>query len=155
MIVLGVSPGLRALAYSVMRAGDPPRSIDHDVLLGGRVSETTDLAKKAHVHALVLEVVLERDPPQIIALGPPCNAKEPKEHVDAAVAMIRQLAARTSARALVFGEAHLVAALCLPRESLPRAVNRLLGPTQPIDTDDRRLVRAVAASLAAPWVQLA
>lgn len=150
MIVLGVSPGLKALAYSVIRAGSPPCAIDHDVLLGGRIKGSlADLPKKAHVHALVLDVVLERDPPQVIALGPPCNLKEAPEYVQAAIAMLKQMASRAGVPVIDMPEALLLKALCLPRESLPRAVNRLLGQETPLGTDDPRLVRAVGTALAA------
>lgn len=154
MIVLGISPGLKALAYSVIRGGDPPYPVDHDVLLGGRVkSSTADLSKKAHVHELVLSVVLERDPPQVIAIGPACNSKEPPEYVQAAIAMLNREAMRIGVSVTHVSEENLHKTLCLPRESLPRAVNRLLGPETPLDTDDPRLVRAVGTALAAYFVR--
>lgn len=148
MIALGIAPGLKALAYSVIRADSPPCPVDHDVLLGGRIKGSlADLPKKAHVHALVLEVVLERDPPDVIAIGPACNVKEPLEHVQAAIAMLSQLADRVGVQILLVSEERLQQTLCMPKESLQRAVNRLLGQETPLDTDDPRLVRAVATSL--------
>ncbi|HMG13070.1 MAG TPA: hypothetical protein VK571_07840 [Gemmatimonadaceae bacterium] len=169
MIVIGVAPGLKALTYSVLeiRPSVRPTVIDKDVLLGpklpGRDDEMgflkglVELGKKAYVHHLIMEVVLERAlvpvghciarPRGLLVIGPACNPKEPPEHVMAVRVMLRALAGQFGTPSEDMNEAQMQALLePTPRESWFRVANRTID--EPLDTDDRKIVLAVAVSLA-------
>ncbi len=86
MIALGISPGLRALGYAVLRVNGAPRAelVDSDVLHAGRgitVQNALDVARRVHAHRLVLDIVLARNPPAIVVLAPQADPKEPPEHI--------------------------------------------------------------------------
>lgn len=169
MIVIGVAPGLKALTYSVLdiQRGLPAVVVDKDVLLGPRLPSRddgpgflkalVDLGKKAYVHHLIMEVVLERalvplghrsqKPRGLLVIGPACNPKEPPEHVAAVRVMLGALAAQFSVQADEVDEPRMQALLLpSPRESWFRVANRSLD--MPLDTDDRKIVLAVAIGLA-------
>jgi len=169
MIVIGVAPGLKALTYSVteFRPNERPSVIDKDVLLGpklpGRDDELgflkglVELGKKAYVHHLIMEVVLERAlvpvghriarPRGLLVIGPACNPKEPTEHVMAVRVMLRALAGQFGAPAEDLTEPEMQEILePSPRESWFRVANRTID--ERLDTDDRKIVLAVAVSLA-------
>lgn len=147
MIILGIAPGLRALAYSVVDMSRPvPSRIDEDVLLGGRLAPMADLAKKAFVHAMILGVVFERDPPVAVAIGPACNPKEPPEHLAAVRVMLTQLARAAGVRVEDITEPRMNELLVPePRESLGKLVNRHFRAERV--SSDRRLVLASAIAL--------
>ena len=149
IIVLGIAPGLKALSYSVMSlASGALTPIDHDIVLGGHLKKSlAELSKKAYAHALILDVVFERNPPAMLAIGPPCVAGEPTEHLWAVRTMLSALAGKCTVRIVDLDEPGLHVALGLkPREPLARAVTRLLGG--PSDSSDRRLVLADAIAIA-------
>src|SRR5882724_10195824 len=147
MIVIGIAPGLKALTYAVLEFSplvtDLSEVLDKDVLLGpklaGRDDEAgflnglVDLAKKAYVHHLILDVVLERalvpfgraaKPWGALAIGPPCNPKEPPEHVAAVRVMLSHLASRFQIPVAQVDESRMRAALLpAPRESWLRVAN--------------------------------
>lgn len=149
IIVLGIAPGLKSLAYSVISTtGSTLSPIDHDILLGGHLKKSlADLAKKAYAHALILDVVFERNPPAVLAIGPSCNPGEPTEHLWAVRTMLAAVAGNFGVRIADLDEARMGAALDLkPKETLGRAVTRGLGG--PSDSSDRRLVLADAIAIA-------
>lgn len=173
MIVIGVAPGLRALTYSVIGTspdGDPPELLDQDVLLGpkldkgaaGAISALADLVKKAYSHHLVLEVVLERalvpirrgfgmvSPPRqpaALIIGPPCNPKEPPEHVEAVSIMLQTIATRFALPAHRLGTAAIQKALAPSKnETWLRYCNRTLWA--PLPTKDPKVILSVTAALA-------
>jgi hypothetical protein len=148
-IVLGIAPGLKSLAYSVMSTlGTSLTQIDHDILLGGHLKKSlADLAKKAYAHALILDVVFERNPPAVLTIGPACNSGEPPEHLWAVRTMLAAVAGNFGVRIAELSEEQMGEALGLgPKETLGRAVNRSLGG--PTDSSDRRLVLADAIAVA-------
>jgi hypothetical protein len=168
MIVIGIAPGLKSLTYAVLEQDGTARPVivDKDVLLGPKVRENgpgilstlVDLSKKAYVHHLVLEVVFERalvpfgrspKPAAVLALGPPCNPKEPPEHVQAVRIMLTALSRRFGIPAQSFSETEMQALLeASPRESWFRVANRhLFTEPEALDTDDRKIVLAVAVAL--------
>lgn len=169
MIVIGVAPGLKSLTYSVTEThgSKPTVVLDKDVLLGPRVpsasenapgfiSALVDLGKKAYVHRLVLDVVFERAlcplgraarPSAILAIGPACNPKEIPEHVTAVRIMLSSLAAKFAVPVFQLDEPKMQALLePKPRESWFRVANARLS--ERLDTDDRKIVLAVAIALA-------
>ncbi len=168
MIVIGVAPGLKALTYAVLEFQPPLPAVvvDKDVMLGpklpGRDDEAgflkglVDLAKKAYVHHLVLEVILERAlepfrkgeprPRAVLAIGPACNPREPPEHVQAVRVMLTHLAARFTLPTLHIQEAQMQKMLqAKPSEGWIRVSNRYID--MPLDTKDPKLVLSVAVAL--------
>ena len=91
MIVLGISPGVRTLAYCVLllRPGaEHPEVVDSDLLKGGKPKKGADekeLRQRSKPHWLTLDVVLRRaaddsgKEPVVMAIGPGPD-KEPKLH---------------------------------------------------------------------------
>lgn len=103
MIVLGITPGVRSLAYCVLliEAERPAEVIDSDLLKGGSPTASDDeekLKKKSKPHALTLHIVIERAfdlskrAPITMALGPG-TGKEPAIHVLLVRLMLAGLAA--------------------------------------------------------------
>lgn len=96
MIVIGIVPGLKSLAYVVLSVnerglGDP---VLWDVIHTRKTPDAAPLAQlaaRAEVLALELSVVLERGPVLAVGLGPPYARAEPKPHVDAVRAMLERL----------------------------------------------------------------
>jgi hypothetical protein len=168
MIVIGVAPGLKALTYAVLefpRVPAPAIVLDKDVLLGpklpGRDDEAgflkglVELTKKAYVHHLILEVVFERvlvpfgrakKPWAALAIGPPCNPKEPPEHVRAVSVMVTHLARRFQIPTMPVTD-HRMQQVLVPahRESWLRVCDRFIA--EPLDTEDKKSVLAVAIAL--------
>jgi len=167
MIVIGVAPGLKALTYAVLEfSRDAPTMVlDKDVLLGpklpGRDDEAgflrglVELTKKAYVHHLILEVVFERilvpsgrakKPWAALAIGPPCNPKEPPEHVKAVSLMLTHLGRRFQIPTVEMDELRMQEILePAHRESWLRVCNRSIS--EPLDTEDKKSVLAVAVAL--------
>lgn len=97
MVVLGIAPGVQTLAYSVLAfdGGAQGYPIDSDVLHAGRGTVTLNpllLAKRCRAHHLILGVVLERNPPAVLAVGPPVSPREPGVAAEAVYLMLRALA---------------------------------------------------------------
>ncbi len=151
MIVIGVAPGLKSLAYSVLDfSGSKPTAIDQDTLFGPRVGQgLVNLAKKAYAHRLILDVVFERDPPTALAIGPAWNPKEPPEYVDAVGIMLEALAQASRVQVMKLSQLQIDALLVpiAPRESLLRIVNRHLS--NPLSVGDRKLSLALGIALTA------
>jgi hypothetical protein len=111
VIVLGITPGVRSLAYCVLAlrdGSDEPELVDSDLLKGGRVKagDTESLIKKKMgPHALVLHIVLERafelnqKEPVLMAIGPGTD-KEPAELVFLVRAMLTGLAIELKERGI-------------------------------------------------------
>jgi hypothetical protein len=95
LIVVGISPGLRSLAYCVLGFSKDtrrPEIRDSDLLKGGKPKEgalEAEIRGKAKPHALVLDVVLERAHDEnsrqgistVVAVGPAIpTTREPAAH---------------------------------------------------------------------------
>lgn len=100
MIVIGVAPGVRNLAYCVLSYNGEglPRvpGFGADLLKGIRLnaaSTFSDLQRKANVHLKVLSVVFERFPPVVIAVGPQAVPRENELQVQAARLVLHLLVA--------------------------------------------------------------
>lgn len=152
MLVLGIAPGLDALAYSVVwwkESGDAV-TVDTDVLRCRPLSleGKRNPDKRSRVHQLVLSVVTERFPPTQICIGPQLDPREPELHVQATLMMLRAIAAAAQVPVLrIETEAELFRRLEARPPRLGPAVQRRL--TAPIGTRDRRIVLATAAAVAA------
>jgi len=120
--------------------------VDYDILLGSRLKNSTaDLLKRANVHRLILDVVRERYPPTLIAIGPPNRENEPADHVAAAREMLHLLARFLSIPTITLDTDDISRVLKKHRrESLARAVERRLET--PIG-GDRWVVLATATAL--------
>lgn len=98
MIVLGIAPGVRNLAYCVLHykegEGWLPTAQLAELLKGIRLNGATlpnDLRRKVGHHVKILGVVLERFPATLIAVGPPAIPSEPEFHTEAARFVLRLL----------------------------------------------------------------
>lgn len=107
MIALGITPGVRSLAYCVLyrrAAAIEPMVVDSDLLKGGKPMPNDgrgELMKKVKPHALTLHVVLERafdvDKTVVMAIGPGSD-KEPAELLYLVRAMLTGLAVELGER---------------------------------------------------------
>lgn len=149
--LIGVAPGLNALAYSVLELapGSRPRSVDHDVLHARPLSPEsfTNPYKRGRIHQMVLGVVAERYPPSLLVIGPVLDPREEPAHVQASRDVLAKMAEhfRMALVSLDTRDA-ITAVLQSEGKSLGRAVNQLLD--EPLDSRDRRIVLATAAGLA-------
>lgn len=151
MLVLGVAPGLDALAYSVVwwQDGGQVVTVDADVLRCRPLSLESKLNpnKRARVHQLLISVVTERFPPTQIVIGPQLDPREPELHVQATLMMLRAVAAAASVPvARIESEGELFERLGARPPRLGPAVQRRL--TSPLGTRDRRIVLATATAVA-------
>lgn len=99
MIVVGIAPGVRNLAYCVLhyKEGELPRVPKYgaDVLKGVKPAGNAErLREKVSIHMKVFEVVLERFPPTVIAIGPPAVKSEPRLYIESARFVLGMLVAR-------------------------------------------------------------
>lgn len=99
MIVVGIAPGLRHLAYCVLafpNTGSDRRGtkVDSDILRVGRgeVGSTEEIwRRKAGVHLGLIEIVIERAAPAIVAVGPALDPRESVLHVEFVRMVLRGL----------------------------------------------------------------
>lgn len=160
VLVLGVSPGLASCAYSVLSLPKPELKaipVDMDVLHGTGRSEAAlawEITKSARVHALVMGVVLERQPPAVLSFGPGIGG-EPERHVEAVVTMLTDLGRLFGARIVTFqdeDEIRTELEVALGRgqrvgiRGIRAAVNGML--TERLPTGNRKVMIATAIALA-------
>lgn len=150
MIVLGIAPGIQTLAYSVLAydGGTKGYPVDCDVLHAGRGAVSLNpwvLAKRARAHHLILGVVLERNPPAVVAVGPKVSSKEPVECADAIRVMVRALAQAFNVAVTDIADRKRLAGL-LGERSLAGAVRQ--GLSTPLGSRDQRVLLATAIALA-------
>lgn len=153
MIILGIAPGLGALAYSVLEANGHREllPLDSDVLHAGRrldAATAWEIAKRCRAHHLLLDVILRRHPPAILALGPRLDRREPDEHVAAVRLLIHALGTGLNVPLYDYAErSDLLEALGANGRGLSGLVRAQLGDG--ISSKDRRIVLASGAALAA------
>ena len=162
MIVLGVAPGLRSLAYAVLSFRDGSRAaevVDADVLKASGQSDEASVwavTRSARVHALVMGVVFDRDPPALLSLGPPTDLGEPALHVEVVCKALTMLAMAIGARIARFPtEPEVRSALgsMYEQEVGPRSLRKavqcsLLGR---LPTTNRRVLVATATAIAGAY----
>jgi hypothetical protein len=93
LIALGIAPGLRHLAYCVLKfdGGRQAELLDADVLRGGRTIRDLnvfELAIKYRIHSMILDLVWERHTPTVVGLGPRASTQEPIEYSEFAKAAV-------------------------------------------------------------------
>jgi hypothetical protein len=161
VVVLGVLPGLAGLAYSMLSFRSVDMSadlVDCDVLRGTGHAETAPIwkvGKSARVHRMVMGVVFERDPPTVLALGPPLNPEEPEGHIEIVRGVLVAMATGLKARIVTFDERKQVqrtlermydGRMEVGERGLRKAVRCAL--TEPLPTVNRRVMLATAVALA-------
>lgn len=153
MIILGIAPGLGALAYSVLESvdGQAPEPLDSDVLHAGRRLDgatALEIARRCRAHHLLLDVILRRHPPAIVATGPQLDKKEAPEQVAAVRLLIVGVASAMNVPHYDYSNRDtLLHALGANGRGLSGIVRRELG--EGISSKDRRIVLASGAALAA------
>lgn len=97
LVVLGVAPGLQRLAYCAVTYGDQGtlpeagiRQLLKVIRMNGAASPL-EFQKKFVPHAKILDVVLERALPVVVAVGPPASSSEPLLQVETARFCLRLL----------------------------------------------------------------
>jgi len=155
--VVGISPGLSAVGYCVLDVDAAGRAhcLTYDVLTGNRaaqleragidisIANVVQLATRFRIHSRILNVVLERYYPCVVAIGPAAINKEPPKFVEAAVSALHETALLFGLKVVTVSEAELHDRY--PKERLPTLVqSRIETPIR-----DRRVLRAAAAGLAA------
>lgn len=104
---LGITPGLSSVGYCFLAFEPAGRilTVDWDVLIGTRPSQRkklgipeptpqsspSELMKRFRVHGYLLEVLMERHTPVVVAIGPPSRSREPAVFWQAAAAGIEIL----------------------------------------------------------------
>ena len=159
---LGLTPGLSCVGLCVIAfpAGSQGigRLIEHDVLIGTRpsqrkklgipepspLSSIAELARRFKVHALLLETLLERHLPRIIAVGPAAKNKEPAAFWEAASRAICSMAT-------VFRiPSHVVTKADIAQHFQgPIAIELDRRLSEPLQSSDRRVLLAAAAAIVA------
>lgn len=155
MIVVGISPGLGALAYSALgwspRSPDSLDALDSDIIHAGRqlkAGSALQIARRCRAHHLMLDVVFGRYPPAIVAIGPQLNRRELPEHVAAIRVLIQGISMALTIPLYDFGDRKdLLDALDAKQKGLAWAVDQKLNGS--LGSRDRRIVLATGAALAA------
>ncbi len=82
MIAIGFTSGLGSIAYSVVDVSSAPEVLWWEVMPGPR-KKRGDLPanRRYRAHKLMMDIIFDRWPPMIIALGPPSTEHEPLEWV--------------------------------------------------------------------------
>jgi hypothetical protein len=140
LIVVGISPGLRSLAYCVLvfsATSGRPEIRDSDLSKGGKAKKKTpkgELEKKATPHRLLLDVVIERAIDEnrlrglttVVAVGPNADAEEPPPHDLVVRAVLKRMVEelRTHGFAVEYMEWQTSTALEAALGSDPRAAVR-------------------------------
>lgn len=159
--MLGVAPGLASLAYAVLsfRRGETVAvPVDCDVVHSTGHSETAPIwkiSRSARVHHMIMGVVFDRDPPAVLALGPPLDPGEPGRSVEAVHTVLLSLAMGLRARVVSFQterdvrealSAHYGDEMTIGERGLRKAVRCSLSASLP--SKNRRVVLATATALA-------
>jgi hypothetical protein len=94
--VLAIAPGIRVLAYAVMRferhqlrATVVDYDVMHHTIRGYSLSSQKELMARANVHWLSLSVCLERYVPDVVVLGPSAQRSEAQNNAEACRRIIR------------------------------------------------------------------
>lgn len=155
MIALGIAPGLHSVAYSVVAtvaAASCPsylKPIDADVLHAGRgltPRDAWEIARRCRAHRLVLDIVLDRHPPAVLAFGPPCDPTEDPANVALVRLALRTIGDLLRIPVYDFGTYDLLQAAFTVDD--PRAVSayvRRAVNRAPLSRDKRVLLATAAA----------
>ncbi len=81
LIAIGFTSGLASVACSVLAVGDRPEMIFKEVMPGPRKKRAVPASRRYHAHKLMFDMIFDRWPPAVIALGPPSTPDEPLEWV--------------------------------------------------------------------------
>lgn len=81
LIAIGLTSGLSSIACSVLMVGDRTRVVHSEVMAGPRKRRGVPHQRCYRAHRLIFDVIFERWPPGVIALGPPSEKDEPIEWV--------------------------------------------------------------------------
>lgn len=126
--------------------------LDSDVLHAGRgisVRDAVDAARRIHAHRLILDVVLARNPPAVMVLGPQAEPSEPPEHVAVVRLGLMALGQAFNVRVVdLHDHAALYAALGIDgaKALAPCLRESVSGPGAVVR--DRRILFATAAAVA-------
>lgn len=81
LIAIGFTSGLGSIACSVITASSEPEEVWSEVMAGPRKKRSVSHYRRWGAQRLMFEIIFDRWPPRLIALGPPSDADEPIEWV--------------------------------------------------------------------------
>lgn len=82
LIAIGLTSGLGSIAYSVLAvSSETPDLLWWEVMPGPRKRRNVPPSRRYHAHKLMLDMIFDRWPPAVIALGPRSTDDEPLEWV--------------------------------------------------------------------------
>lgn len=158
---LGITPGLSSVGYCFLAFEPTGRitAVDFDVLIGTRpsqrrklgipdptpLSSLTELMERFRVHSYLLEILMERFTPIVVAVGPPARSREPAVFSQAASGAIQLLGSALGI------PVHLVDKLSInrrfPGAHFARDIQERLE--ERIRSTDRRVLLAAASAFVA------
>jgi len=159
-VVLGVAPGLNAVGYCVIDVDTDGMShcLDYDVLMGNRAAQLeragadlslanlAQLVLRFRVHAKIIGVLFERHYPAVLAIGPAALTKEPPEHIRASRSALVGMATLFGVRVIDVTQADMKTAFPTEKKLHSIVLDHLATP---IESRDRRVLRAAGSALAA------
>lgn len=81
MIAIGFTSGLDSIACSVVDVSSDPSALWWEVMPGPRKKRGVTPIRRYHAHKLMFDIIFDRWPPGVIAIGPASTEDEPLESV--------------------------------------------------------------------------
>lgn len=81
MIAIGFTSGLDSIACSVIDVSTDTEVVWCEVMPGPRKRRGVTLIRRYRAHRLMFDIIFDRWPPSVIALGPPSAPEEPLESI--------------------------------------------------------------------------
>jgi hypothetical protein len=81
LIAIGFTSGLDSIACSVVDVSSDTEVIWCEVMPGPRKRRDVTAIRRYHAHKLMFDIIFDRWPPAVIAIGPPSAPEEPLESV--------------------------------------------------------------------------
>lgn len=81
MIAIGLTSGLVSISCTVLDVSTGTKIAYREVMTGPRKKRDVSHYRRYHAHKLMFEIIFDRWPPVVIALGPPSGDDEPLEWV--------------------------------------------------------------------------
>jgi hypothetical protein len=157
VIVLAISPGIRTMAWAVLRfdrreirAECLGFNLEHHGNKRFTVSSFEDMIGRSQVHWLIVSVLLNRYSPGILAMGEQADPKEPKEQAEAARCLLRTIFLHVGIPVIEFdgGRDAVLKLLGASTRQVTAQVENLLGRI-PAKAKDSRIKGAMLTGAAA------
>ena len=148
LIAIGLTSGLGSIAYSVLALSSEPDLLWWEVMPGPRKRRNVSASRRYHAHKLMLDMIFDRWPPTVIALGPRSTDDEPIEWVTFMRTAIFSLGQAIRVPVVLF-DTDLQIALGMGVEDTSRGLKTLVRQQMPtFNSNKRRVIVATAAAIA-------